>query len=308
MKTTIPDALKEDMPHTLWGKVLSATPVVMTVVATMLAGLSSSEMTRAQYDRSLAAQQQSKAGDQWNFFQGKKLRGAVQRNTLDMITSTTEVVGIDEARLQQALGAAAGVLDSADGKETLRILKEEAMPVVSPGFTPPPAIAAVLKAVERAEPDARIQTLLAEFDNETLAKALQGARDQAMALDRLTDPIGRTIAAMEKSLADTAGQPGLKRDFTAARLAFNARRYDAEARINQVVAELYELQVRKSNLSAERHHLRSQRFFYGMLAAQMGVIVATLAMAARKRNFLWSIAAVAGVIAVGFAVYVYLYI
>ena len=59
----IPDALKADVPQTLWGKILSATPVVMTVVATMLAGLASSEMTNAQYSRALGAQQQSKTGD-----------------------------------------------------------------------------------------------------------------------------------------------------------------------------------------------------------------------------------------------------
>ena len=47
MKTTIPEPLKADLPQTKWGKVLGATPVVMTVIATMLAGLSSSEMTRA---------------------------------------------------------------------------------------------------------------------------------------------------------------------------------------------------------------------------------------------------------------------
>ena len=84
MSAKIPENLKTDLPPTLWGKVLGATPVVMTVVATMLAGLASSEMTRAQYDRSLAAQQQSKAGDQWNFFQAKKLRSALQHNTLDV--------------------------------------------------------------------------------------------------------------------------------------------------------------------------------------------------------------------------------
>ena len=57
MKTKIPDELKAEVPQTTWGKILSSTPVVMAVVATLLAGLASSEMTRAQYDRSLAAQQ-----------------------------------------------------------------------------------------------------------------------------------------------------------------------------------------------------------------------------------------------------------
>ena len=83
--------LKADLPQTTWGKILSATPVVMAVIATMLAGLASSEMTKAQYDRSLAAQQQSKAGDQWSFFQAKKLRGAMQRSTLDVLQGTADV-------------------------------------------------------------------------------------------------------------------------------------------------------------------------------------------------------------------------
>src|SRR5436853_1469995 len=87
----VPDELKADVPPGIFGKILAATPVVMTVVATMLAGLSSSEMTRAQYDRSLAAQQQSKAGDQWSFFQAKRLRGAMQRSTLDLLQATTEI-------------------------------------------------------------------------------------------------------------------------------------------------------------------------------------------------------------------------
>ena len=52
MKVTIPEELKKEVPQTAFGKILSATPVVMAVVATMLAGLASSEMTRAQYDAS----------------------------------------------------------------------------------------------------------------------------------------------------------------------------------------------------------------------------------------------------------------
>src|ERR1017187_1807271 len=92
MKVEIPDQLKADMPPTNWGKMLAATPVVMAVVATLLAGLASSEMTRAQYDRALAAQQQSKAGDQWSFFQAKRLRGAFQRSSLDLLQGIVEVV------------------------------------------------------------------------------------------------------------------------------------------------------------------------------------------------------------------------
>jgi hypothetical protein len=45
-----------------------------------------------------------------------------------------------------------------------------------------------------------------------------------------------------------------------------------------------------------------------MLAAQLGVIVSTLAMAAQKRNLLWAIAAAAGGVALAFTVYVLLYV
>ena len=67
----------------------------------------------------------------------------------------------------------------------------------------------------------------------------------------------------------------MTRDFIAARLRFTAARYDTEARLNQSIANIYELQVRKSNASAERHHRRSRKIFYGMLAAQAAVIIAT---------------------------------
>ena len=98
------------------------------------------------------------------------------------------------------------------------------------------------------------------------------------------------------------------RDFSAARLRYTSARYDAEARLNQAIASVYELQVRQNNYSAEKHHRRSAKFFYGMLAAQMAVIISTFAIAARQRNFLWSIAAAAGMAAVAFAAYVYLYV
>ena len=55
-----------------------------------------------------------------------------------------------------------------------------------------------------------------------------------------------------------------------------------------------------------RHHARSAKFFYGMLAAQAAVIISTFSLAAKKRSMLWSVAAAAGLAAIAFAVYVYL--
>jgi hypothetical protein len=320
----IPDELKTDLPPSLWGKLLGATPVVMTVLATILAGLASSEMTTAQYDRALAAQLQSKAGDQWGLFQAKRLRSALQRNTLDLMASTWELHPLEAAGLQPAVDQAVAQLEGAgrapvkadlstllnsdEGKAALDLLNRDELPGIGSGPAVDRRIQAAIDAVEASSPESEIAVLLAPVDATALDRALHAARDQVQALDAAMKPTEQVLALIEPLVARqrTGGDGSLIRDFTALRLRHAARRYDAEARLNQAIANLYELQVRKSNISAERHHLRSQRFFYGMLGAQMAVIIATLAMAARQRNLLWSLAAAAGLGALAFALYVFL--
>ena len=278
MKVTIPEELKKDVPQTGWGKVLSATPIIMTVIATLLAGLASSEMTRAQYDRAMGAQLQSKAGDQWGYFQAKKLRGAMQRNSLELLQATTDVHPLENPALEKISSPAAPALD--------------------------PNLQAALEAVETEKPEPEIAGNLRAVDDKALATALQAARDQARNFDVLLAPANQAIAQLEKTLP--AGDKSAARDLAAAKMRFSSMRYDAEAALNQNIGYLLELQVRKANLSAERHHNRSQKIFFGMLAAQAGVIVSTFAMAARKRNLLWTLAATAGIAAVAFAIYVFL--
>jgi len=323
------------MPPTNWGKMLAATPVVMAVIATLLAGLASSEMTRAQYDRALAAQQQSKAGDQWSFFQAKRLQGALQRNALDLLQSTVEMHPLNAAALKDAAeqlpaqpdeSEAAkvrtemlAVLDSSAGQQALTFLQRGEVPQAGAAPAPDPDVKAALDAVENLTPDPELVPLLARVSLKTLNEALLAARDRAQAVDTATKPVSQTINQLESLLArqatnlqakssSPASGATLIRDFTAARLRYTALRYEVEARLNQAIAGFYELQVRTSNISAERHHNRSQRFFFGMLAAQLGVIVSTLAMAARQRNLLWALAAAVGLLAIAFAIYVYLYV
>lgn len=310
LKAEVPEDLTAELNTTRWGKVLSITPVVLTVIATMLAGLASSEMTRAQYERSLAAQRQSKAGDQWNFFQGKRLRAVVLRTTLDMMTATAAARTLDIAALRQALAgsAAAANLETAAGRQALAVLPGGPMPKPTASPVLPAGVQAALAALEATKSDAEVARLLVSITGGPLDTALRDVQANVLAVDDLYRQVSQAIDAWEKHLTATAGDTPLRRDFVAARMGYNAQRYDAEARLNQTVAELFELQVRASNLAAERHHRRSGRFFYGMLAAQLGVIVSTLAMAARQRNLLWGIAAAAGGVALAFTVYVLLYV
>ena len=278
MKTKVPEQLANEVPQTKWGKILLATPVVMTVIATLLAGLASSEMTRAQYDRALGAQLQSKAGDQWAYFQAKKLRGAMQRNSLELLTATTEVKLVENP-----------VLDK--------------IPVPAPPSMDA-KVAAALEAIEQQKPETEIAELLKPVDDKSLAAALQVAKDNALAFETALAPANQEIEKLEKLVA--GADKDARRDLSATKMRFNGARYETEARVNQTIATFYELQVRKANIAAERHHKRSGKFFFGMLAAQAAVIVSTFAIAAQKRSFLWSIAAVAGIAAIIFAVYVYL--
>jgi hypothetical protein len=206
------------------------------------------------------------------------MRGAMQRNSIEMLQATAEIRPINNPALEKVPAPAPLVLDA--------------------------GVEAAMQAVEKQKPESEIVPLLKLVDDATLAAALQAAKDNALAFEAASAPANQAMEQLEKSL--TAGDKAMARDFTVARMRFNGSRYDIEARLNQSIANIYELQVRKANISAERHHRRSGKFFFGMLAAQAAVIIATLAIAAQKRNFLWSIAAFAGITAIVFAIYVYL--
>lgn len=387
----------------LWEAIITATPVALTVLATILAGLSSSEMTQAQYYRSLAAQQQSRAGDQWGFFQAKRIRGSMLEQTVDLLRPTgdrlSESLPKQSERLhrqlmrgqRQAEGllkalAAAGtkagpareslsqaankllrtirakltevaslqqnIAKQLDSSATGRALAYIAEPLpLNSGANPADlAIQAVQKAIASRTPDQEIVGLLSQVHNGELQDALAKAEAQAQAFDVEIKPISKAIddlapfvdavAAQANSLdalarelvdlepeapasldevrrgiaaiehtgaAARATADEVRKDFKAARYTFKARRYEREARDNQVVAELYEVQVRLSGLSSDRHRERSKRFFYGMLTAQAGVTIASLSLAFRRKSILWSLASIAGLAAVILGSYVYLF-
>ena len=311
----IPDALKADMPPSTWGKILAATPVIMTVIATLLAGLASSEMTRAQYDRSLAAQEQNKASDEWGFFQAKRLRGAFQINTLDLLQQVTAVPPLDIKLLRaaaqnaelapEAKSALAEALEAAAGSRALDALQEGKLPVPPPSVALNDDLKAFIEAIESGRPEAEILPLASRIKPRAIIDALAAAGDASHQFDAAVKPINALIDRLNDLIARDTGLGPQRQAFAASRLRFTAARYEAEARLNQTVGYLYELQVRQSNLSAERHHGRSQQFFYGMLGAQAAVIIATFAMASRQKNLLWSLSALAGLVAVALAIYVY---
>jgi hypothetical protein len=406
-----PAASEPEKPKSAWDSVLTSTPVVLTIVATLLAGLSSSEMTRAQYFRALAAQHQSKAGDQWNFFQAKRVRGTMMENTVAMLHALAEPGAVTPAaiaenadalvrdlerlekeaeRLLQASSAARADLGSegeplqrvaeklretakskvseartlkrrlnellaqAGIKEALGYLNTESLPELTKVPIGDRDIQEAHKAIGERKPETETAPLMARIREEQLIQALENAENNAVEFDKLAKPIdkalGRVAALLAEELILTASVhraagdvamalTGLstskgnaladvraagaavahtdaeldrmvKRgstDFKAAQRSYTSRRYEREARDNQEIANVYEIQVRKSSWNSERHRARSVMFFYGMLAAQAGVTIATLSLAVRQRSLLWSLATLAGFGAIFFSAYVYLY-
>jgi hypothetical protein len=315
MALKIPDALKADVPQSNWGKLLAATPVIMTVIATLLAGLASSEMTRAQYDRSLAAQQQNKASDEWGFFQAKRLRGAFHLDTLELLQQVTSAPPLDlktfaaaaqnPALAPETAFALSNILGSEPGRQAMSALQKGELPVPPPVVTLDPDLKAALDAIQAGRPETDIAALAKKVKLESVDAALAAAADEGRKFDAALKPINATVDRLNDLIARAAGLGPERQAFVAARLRFTAVRYEAESGLNQTVGYLYELQVRQSNVSADHHHARSQRYFFGMLGAQAAVIIATLAMASRQRNLLWSVAALAGLVAVALAIYVY---
>jgi hypothetical protein len=121
------------------------------------------------------------------------------------------------------------------------------------------------------------------------------------------DPQSAVNSLDQSDAAVQAAAEDLDHLFKAGRFSYNARRQRRESDYHLKTAGLYEVQVRLSSFTSDRHRTRSKLFFFGMLAAQAGVTIASLSLAVHKRNILWALAGSAGLAAVIFSGYVYLY-
>jgi hypothetical protein len=369
----------------VWESILTATPVVLTVLATILAGLSNSEMTQAQYHRSLAAQYQSKAGDQWAFFQAKKIRSTQLESTAEQLHATgrcdaghikalahqltvaMERAADDATKAEEAAGLVKSVagsdpdenpvkkakeleqqlvkeLDASEAAKAFTYVSKWKLPEVSDHtFADDEAIKNTLIALKSGESDADINKLALKVKDEPLRNALTVAQQNAKQFDDASSPIDKTLEQINKAAGELAAlaengitaptlnpsdsTKGLKeretataaeehsrrvaerlhKTMAAARDRYNANRLRQDGFYNQQIAWLHEIQVHKSDADAARHRERSMHFFIGMLGAQAGVAISSMALAKRRRSILWALAGVLGLAAVVFSAYVYMY-
>ena len=150
---------------------------------------------------------------------------------------------------------------------------------------------AIFRPVQGAAED--VQAALADLPEDD--SKLGAVRKAAEALQTAVGRIGAEIALVSNR-------------FKAARCDFDARRNEREARFNEEIAHLYELQVRKSALTSDLHRERSNYFLYGMLIAQAGVTIATFGLAVRQKSILWALATAAGVTAITIGIFAFQFI
>jgi hypothetical protein len=334
---------EDDAPKSPTAKALAAVPVALTVLATILAGLSSSEMTRSMYYRSLAAQEQSKAGSQWAFFQAKRIRGTTLDATVDLVRTLTDAPPFEPgslrglaARIEDGLRGGAStaadkaktarqkldaLLDRPDVKQAWDYLAGTKLPAIEERRVPDEAIADVLKSVRAHQTETQTVAKVTRVNEVRLEEALEAAEANADAFDEACKPATAVVRDLDAIVHDfaasvqeaggnggdaRAGLKALTASVSAMRQDFTARRYSQEAKYNQQAAELYEVQVRRAGVDSERHRNRSKNFFYAMLCAQAGVTVASLALAKSRKSYFWAVAGAAGVLAIALGGYVYI--
>jgi hypothetical protein len=175
------------------------------------------------------------------------------------------------------------------------------------------AIEDMMKAVGSGASETELEQQAGGISQESLDAAEDVANQNSAAFESAVDQTRAQYAGIEKEsekAASKKGQDGARvmNTVTIARLAFTANRYQREAHYNQALADLLEIEVRRQGFLSDRHRIRSKEFFYGMLGAQAGVTISTFSLAVRRRNLLWGLAASAGLAAVTFAAYVYMFV
>jgi hypothetical protein len=312
-----PTAAPADEPKGLLDKLGAALPVALTAIATAFAGMSTTELSRAMYWKSQAAQDQAKAADQWSLAGFKRDRSLICQAAADQLRAISRInahpvmgnfiqgSGIGGSP-EQSRAAAAQYERLTAARDRLAELSKSA-PGARPAAVDDPAIRDALAAVREKRPEAEAASLARKADRDALDRAIADAEAAVAAYDREWEPVLKTAdEAAKPEAGSTPGGGSLTGEVRALRYELDQKRYRAEASLNQAVGFLYEVRVRWSAAESDRHRDRSEKFFYAMLAAQVGATVSALGLARKHKSLLWALAGLAGVVSVAIGAYVYL--
>ena len=306
MSDTSLDEAKAQEKKGLVEKIGAALPIGLTALATVFAGMSTSALQQAMFWRSAAAQDQSKATNQWTLAGFKRDRSLIVQTTAAQLRATA---GYETPAFPVSVNSAPEM------QQALAWLDGKGPPKVELPKVEDHSLLDLMEAIRKREPEAELLKKAAKVPATAINDALDKAEKAAEEIDAAWEG---TIKAAAKLVADEAKvKPDLAAAERAKKLAqataaqatgfeLEQRRYRAESTLNQGIGFLYEARVKVSTAESDRHREKSKLFFYAMLAAQIGAVVSSIAMARKTRSALWVFASVIGLVSLGFGAYVFL--
>lgn len=274
-------------PKSFIEKAGAALPIALTAIATAFAGMSTSELQRAMFWRSYAAQDQSKATSQWTLAGFKRDRSLICQ--------------VAAAQLRAVAGNAPNPFAATAENPAATWLAGDGPPPAKLPEVSDEALRRLLADIQARAPEADLLRQAGRVPQATINAAIDDAEKAVEQLDKEWEP---TVKAAGKLAAGTGkvANPAAQ----AAGYELEQRRYRIEAGLNQGVGYLYEARVKVSAAESDRHQDKSRKFFYAMLAAQVGATVSSLALARKQQSVLWAVAGGAGLVAIVIGAYVYL--
>jgi hypothetical protein len=315
MSTDSPTATKPEEPKGFMEKIGAALPVGLTALATVFAGMSTGALQKAMYWKSQAAQDQSRATNQWSLAGFKRDRALVMQATVAQLKATAGYVPPnfspstlppikikpDERNVEQKRKE----LEEAQAKALDLIMKKSVLQSSLPEIADE-QITALQKAIRAREPEAELVKVAGKINQDSITKAIDDAEKKTEQYDNEWGPVLAAAADIASFTDGGKTDAATRTARQAGGYDLEEQRYRAESRLNQGIASLYEIRVKMSSAESDKHRRKSEYFFFAMLSAQIGATISALALARRTKSVLWLFASMIGLVSLGIGAYVFL--
>jgi hypothetical protein len=318
-----------DAPKGFFNKIGAALPIGLTALATIFAGMSSGALNEAMFWKSQAAQDESKASNQWTFAGSKVTRSGVENSASAVLSAVVEMSAAGGEKKADAGAEKKPLFEPNPKTPAENAAAEKAAIEWLNGNGPPDVYERGAKSEDREGrvglPDIASEELNKLLDlvadrapeDETLRAArrvskakLNDAINAAEAANKATDrEWSKVVRAARRLVADVrkkSPDPAKRVLAEAALYGLEQRRHRAEATLNQEISALYGARVQVSSAESDKHRQKSQMLFVAMLVAQIGGVTASLGMARKQKSALWAFAALVGLVAIGVGAYGFL--
>jgi hypothetical protein len=299
-----PDEPKSDEPQSLFDKLGASLPIALTALATAFASMSNGALNLAMYWKSQAAQDQSRAANQWTLAGFKRDRALVMQAAA--------------AQLRATSGYAAAPFDKAvpppkDATEVSTRKHAENQNLAHAWLTDrsnPPAvklpeldeeIQSLRSAIKSRAPEHDILKQASHTNMAKISKAIDDAEKANEQIDEEWTAVLRMAAELVRAQAASPGDAKAAISATAAQAAgfeLEERRYRAESRANQEISYLYEIRTKASTAESDKYRRKSDYLSYAMFVAQIGAVASSLALARKRKSLLWLLASLVGIAAI----------